>query len=69
MVAGSEGDALPQRERQAIAEKLAIVADENVVVGRLWLEGIQLVIEKRHPLDIKDRLSIWIAPGALDGYV
>lgn len=45
-----------------MAEKMSIVADTNIMIGRMYVEGVKLVIEKRHPLYVKDRLAGYLAP-------
>jgi chemotaxis protein MotA len=45
-----------------MAEKISVCADDNVILGRLWLEGIIMIIEKQHPVYIKDRLSSYLPP-------
>lgn len=45
-----------------MANKLLHSAELNLRIGRLILEGIMLLVEKKHPLFIKDQLSVFVPP-------
>ncbi len=45
-----------------VAEKLAARADSNFLLGNIMTEGIILIIEKKHPIYIKDRLCSYLPP-------
>lgn len=45
-----------------VAEKLSTRADVNFLLGNIMTEGAMLIIEKKHPLFIKDRLASYLPP-------
>jgi len=45
-----------------MAEKLSVVSETNVTIGKMWVEGVKMVMEKRHPLYVKDRLAGFVPP-------
>jgi len=45
-----------------MAEKIAVVSETNLTIGRMYVEGVKLIMEKRHPLYVKDRLAGYLAP-------
>lgn len=45
-----------------IANKLTHRAELNLRFGKLTLDGIMLILEKRHPIFIKDKLSVFVPP-------
>lgn len=46
-----------------MAAKLMLQSETNLMLSTLQLEGLMLIIEKRHPIYIKDRLASYIPPG------
>lgn len=45
-----------------MAEKISVVAESNVSLGRMYLEAVKLIMEKRHPIYVKDRLAGYVTP-------
>lgn len=45
-----------------MAEKISVVSETNITIGKMYVDGVKLIIEKRHPLYVKDRLAGYVAP-------
>ncbi|MBI4369121.1 MAG: MotA/TolQ/ExbB proton channel family protein [Elusimicrobia bacterium] len=45
-----------------IGEKLDIEAEDNYLLGAMYMDGLIMILEKRHPLYIKDRLAVYVPP-------
>ena len=45
-----------------MGEKVAVTSESNLLQGRIWVEGVAMITEKRHPLYIKDKLASFVAP-------
>lgn len=45
-----------------MADKLSATADSNLTLGHLQIEGLIMVMEKKHPLYIKDHLIGFVPP-------
>lgn len=50
-----------------MGEKIGITAEGNFLQGKIWIDGVGMIIEKRHPLYVKDKLAALIAPKERSG--